>query len=365
MWKQNKWKIIISSLITLLPMLFGIIFWKQLPEQMATHWGIDGTADGARSTAFAVFALPLILLGVNWLCLFFTSFDKKNQEQNPKIFRIIFWVIPVISLFTNAFVYATAFGKEPDVFLITPILFGLTFILIGNYLPKCTQNFTIGIKVKWTLENEENWNATHRFGGRAWVLGGLLILFTAFLPKAVMLITTFILLFVTAIVPMLYSYLFYRRQVKAGNYTKNNVMSKSMGKVGKIVSLIGLPLILIVVAVIMFFGDVTLSYGESSFTVEASFYSHLTVDYDSVDFIEYREDFDKGSRSLGVGSARLMAGTFDNKEFGTYTLYSYTKCDAVVIVRVGDKILAISGTNEASTKEIYETLLKKCSGGSK
>ena len=48
MWKQNKRKIIISSLITLLPMVFGLIFWKELPEQMATHWGIDGTADGRR-----------------------------------------------------------------------------------------------------------------------------------------------------------------------------------------------------------------------------------------------------------------------------------------------------------------------------
>ena len=34
MWKQNKWKIIISSIITLLPMLFGIIVWNKLPAQI-------------------------------------------------------------------------------------------------------------------------------------------------------------------------------------------------------------------------------------------------------------------------------------------------------------------------------------------
>ena len=365
MWKQNKRKIIISSLITLLPMVFGLIFWKELPEQMATHWGIDGTADGQSSAAFAVFGLPLILLASNWFCLFFTSFDKKNQEQNPKAFGIIFWIIPIISLFSNGVIYATAFGKQLNIFLLTPILFGLMFIFIGNYLPKCKQNYTLGIKVKWTLENEENWNATHRFGGKAWVLGGLLILFTVFLPNNVMLIAMFVLLFATALIPMLYSYLLYRKQLKAGTYTKSTTVPKSMEKTGKIVTLIVLPLILISVVVLMFVGSITLKYDESSFTVKATFYNSLTVDYDSVDSIEYRENFDKGSRLFGFGSAKLLAGTFNNDEFGNYTLYSYTTCDSVVIVTVEEKILVISGTDNQNTKEIYDTLLSKCPGGVK
>ena len=37
MIKNNKMKLIISSVITLLPMLFGIIMWEKLPEKMATH----------------------------------------------------------------------------------------------------------------------------------------------------------------------------------------------------------------------------------------------------------------------------------------------------------------------------------------
>lgn len=363
MWKQNKWKIIISSLITLLPMVFGIIFWNELPEQMTTHWGIDGAADGQSSAAFAVFGLPLILLVINWLCIFFTSLDKKNAEQNPKVFGIIFWIIPVISLLTNGLIYATAFGKQLNVALLMPALFGLLLIFIGNYLPKCKQNYTMGIKIKWTLENEENWNATHRFGGKAWVLGGLLILFTALLPEDAMMIATLILLFISVFVPVFYSYFYYRKQLEAGIYIKNNVMPKNMDKTGKLVTTIALPIILIFVAIMMFTGSIKLSYKETSFTVKASFWNALTVEYDAVDSIEYREHFDKGTRTNGIGSAKLMAGLFKNDEFGNYTLYSYTNCDSVVIVKVGTKVVAISGTDDASTKEIYETLLQKCSGG--
>ena len=43
------------------------------------------------------------------------------------------------------------------------------FMVIGNYLPKVKQNNTIGIRVVWTLQDEENWNATHRFSGKIWV----------------------------------------------------------------------------------------------------------------------------------------------------------------------------------------------------
>ena len=43
------------------------------------------------------------------------------------------------------------------------------FLLLGNYLPKIKQNNTLGIKISWTLTNEENWNKTHRFAETIWI----------------------------------------------------------------------------------------------------------------------------------------------------------------------------------------------------
>ena len=62
--------------------------------------------------------------------------------------------------------YRAAFGKEFDLAFFMPAMLGVMFIFIGNYLPKVKQNRTLGIKISWALNNEENWNKTHRFGGK-------------------------------------------------------------------------------------------------------------------------------------------------------------------------------------------------------
>ncbi len=46
MIKKNRGALILSSILILLPSLLGLIFWNKLPEQMTTHWGFDGSADG-------------------------------------------------------------------------------------------------------------------------------------------------------------------------------------------------------------------------------------------------------------------------------------------------------------------------------
>jgi uncharacterized membrane protein len=85
------------------------------------------------------------------------------------------------------------------------ILMGILFIVIGNYMPKTRQNYTIGIKVPWALDNEENWNRTHRLAGYLWVAGGiaLVILALAGLTNPVLMIG--VVLFFT-LVPTFYSW---------------------------------------------------------------------------------------------------------------------------------------------------------------
>ena len=82
--KTNWKRILISCLMTVSPVLVGIFLWDRLPDMVITHWGADGVADGTSSKAFAVFFLPLILLGLNLLCLVATAFDKKNQNKNAR-----------------------------------------------------------------------------------------------------------------------------------------------------------------------------------------------------------------------------------------------------------------------------------------
>ena len=208
MIKKNLKALIITSCVIVLPVLAGLALWTRLPQQLPTHWNAAGERDGWSSKAFAVFALPLILLAAQWLCVLATLADPKKHNHGGKILLVVFWIIPVLSVVVNGSIYATALGAGIAMEVITPLLVGLTFVIIGNYLPKCKQNYTVGIKLPWTLQSEENWNRTHRMAGRLWVIGGIVILLCGFLG-GVWLILPVTLIMVVA--PMIYSYVLYRK----------------------------------------------------------------------------------------------------------------------------------------------------------
>ena len=210
MIKKNLKVLLITSVIILLPVLAGVILWNQLPEQMPTHWNASGEVDGWSNKYFAVFGLPLILLAAQWLCTLGTAADPKKANHSDKVFHLVLWIIPVLSVVLHAIAYAVALGKEVRVAMVMPLVIGVIFAIIGNYLPKCKQNYTIGIKIPWTLNSEKNWNKTHRFAGRLWLICGIAIMLTGFLGGFWIFLGVVLLM---VLAPFAYSYMLHRKGV--------------------------------------------------------------------------------------------------------------------------------------------------------
>ena len=208
MIKKNKGTLILGSIVILIPMLIGLLLWDQLPEQIPSHWGINGEVDGWSSKPFAVFGLPWILVAAQWLCLLGTAADPKKKNHPEKIIHLVLWIIPVLSVVMHTFVYLTALGYGVRMEVVMPIFIGLIFTIIGNYMPKCKQNYTIGIKIPWTLNNEENWNKTHRFAGWIWTICGIAIMLTGFLGSFWIFLPIALLM---VIAPCVYSYILHRK----------------------------------------------------------------------------------------------------------------------------------------------------------
>ena len=205
MLKANRKTLIITSIVTILPMLIGILCWNRLPDVMATHFGINNEANGFSSKAIAVFGIPVFLLAVLWLGAFVTSHDPKRQNISQKMFSLVLWIAPAISLAAAATMYPINLGYELDITFFSGLLLGLMFIIIGNYLPKARQNYTIGIKIPWTLANEENWNRTHRLAGYLWMVCGILMVLISVmrLGQAQWLVG---IILIMVLVPCIYSY---------------------------------------------------------------------------------------------------------------------------------------------------------------
>ncbi len=209
MIKQNKYKMIISAIITLLPMIFGFIVWDRLPENIATSFGWNGEITGYSSKMFAVVGLPVMLTFVNLICIIATNADPRRKNISSKMFSVVISIVPVCSLLCGICIYANALGYKVSVESIMPVFMGILFFVLGFILPKCKQNYTIGIKLPWTLHDEENWNKTHKLAGKLWVYGGIVMTVVGLFNLTFIFMT---IIFALVIIPTGYSYWLYRKQ---------------------------------------------------------------------------------------------------------------------------------------------------------
>lgn len=325
---------VLTSLVILLPTLVGALCWREFV------W------------------FPLGLLATHWLVIFFILRDHANAAQSPRILRLIFWLLPVTALIGGAVLALLRSGFDAYALIVTILYlsFGLMFLVLGNILPKVRQNNTIGIKIKWTLENEQNWNATHRFSGRLWVIGGILCMACALYPESDVALGIFTVdVLVLAFLPMIYSYRYYRRQLADGDIAPSPVSRKGAAAV-----------VLFTVAICafigwsLFSGSMSAHFGADAVSIETRQWKDLTIPYTDIDDIVYYDhDPSKnvdGVRVNGFGNLRFSMGTFENTLYGRYTRYTHASCDACIVMDAGGETVVINGADEEATKAIYETL---------
>ena len=215
MIKKNRILVLITCIVTLAPILIGIMCWNRLPDTIATHFSLDGTPNGWSSKTFTVLGIPSIIFGAHLLCAFCTSLDPKYKNISPKMYRLILLICPICSLVCCAGIYSYTLNLPMTDWLnsagFVNLLLGIIFFLVGNYMPKCHQNYTVGIKLPWTLADEENWNQTHRFAGRLYALSGILCIINIFLQSEWIFIPIII---SNIILPVIYSLAIYLKKNK-------------------------------------------------------------------------------------------------------------------------------------------------------
>lgn len=207
--KENKSKVIITSIVTVFPMFIGFLLWNRLPEKVATHFS-GGVADGWSTKLSAVVFLPVVLLVIHLFCLGVTLNDPKKRNIGNMMMSVIFWIVPVLSLVSNLSIYGYALGMDLNIDMIVGILVGAMFLLLGNYMSKSHQNYTVGIKLPWTLNSEENWNRTHRLAGKLWIFAGILFIGNIFFQNWQI---PFVVTIAVVIIPMIYSFLLYKKGI--------------------------------------------------------------------------------------------------------------------------------------------------------
>ena len=136
--------------------------------------------------------------------------DRYTQFMKPyKILQNLIIAFLVIIYFVTGFY---ALGYEMNVSILIPVMIGGLFVIIGNYMSKLKSNWFVGIRTPWTLSSENVWNKTHRLGARVFIVGGIILGITAYVPNPVNIYLFVINLIFIVFTPVVYSYLEHKKE---------------------------------------------------------------------------------------------------------------------------------------------------------
>lgn len=179
-----------AILVSLLCFLFSIWVAPTLPGKIATHWGIDGKANGFSDSGSLVWlgALPLIIVVLFYaLPRFDPLWDKYGAKAREKywlltlVFALFFFAVVLLTIAANL-------GYLFDMGVPISILLGILFISLGYYFEDCKPSWFVGIRTPWALSSEDNWSRTHKLGAKLfYALGVALIVCAIVLPTALLL----------------------------------------------------------------------------------------------------------------------------------------------------------------------------------
>ncbi|MDR7244578.1 SdpI family protein [Priestia megaterium] len=201
--------------ITLLTLVAWLIALPHLPATMPIHWGANGEANGFATKINAMILTVGIMVLIYFVIAFVPRIDprKENYKYFSKTYNILLNAVLLLFFFVNMSTILQGLGYNVPMSYIAPIMAGIIFIIIGNYLQRVRSNYFMGIRTPWTLSNETVWKKTHRLSGKLFFIGGLLILISAFLPDGYKSVIMWGSIVLCVAIPYLYSYLAYKKEM--------------------------------------------------------------------------------------------------------------------------------------------------------
>lgn len=214
---KNKISIylVIRVLLVLGMFLIGAYLYPMLPDLFPTHWNIEGQVDGQMHKSVGLWLIPGMCLAFLVLFPMLSKLDPKNKNY-PK-FKDSWEALQTVFIVYFGYIFAASvyFSMNPEQTSLmgNHVVFGIgaLFVVIGNFMGKIRQNYFIGVKTPWALNDEEVWQKTQRVGGWTFVLGGIVFMFEGLIWVQILPVFAVVLTCIIFI-PIVYSYLIAQRR---------------------------------------------------------------------------------------------------------------------------------------------------------
>lgn len=345
----------ISLLVIAVPAIGACIAALMQPDHAYMYWSMA--------------AICLLSLGMQVL-MHTLTIRQTVPIGSEKAEILTIWLIPAITWFAAAEIAFAIEGKLQPLPL-TLLFVGLILAACGNYLPKASPNTVFGARMKYALENRQNWQITQRAAGYSFVGCGLAIMLLALAGTPEnenwIMFAVLALVLLSALIPAWVSWNNYRKQKKAGTWQKNLDLAPAgslFGWSGRKTGAVSILLTVLIaggITLMCMSAGFSVRFEQDALAIDARMVSSQTIPYDSVESVTWIEDPDYGSRTFGYGGLKKIMGRFSSPEFGDYTLYGWKSQPAVEIVHDGT-VTVISMEDSAQTKEFYERLKNRTAG---
>lgn len=207
-------------LAILAPGAYLISSWNHLPDKVPMHFDFQGNPDRYGNKTQLMTLVIILTLMAAAMYLFFPLIykidPKKSAPENKARLKKLGFAITLFLSFISFFIINSS--RSGSISLNANLLvaaMGAFWCILGNYMFNLKPNYFAGIRLPWTLHDEENWKETHRLAGKLWFGGGIIIFLLAFLlpSKVVLAVFTCITMIIT-LIPMIYSYRLFRQKKK-------------------------------------------------------------------------------------------------------------------------------------------------------
>lgn len=173
--KKINWKsLVITCLVTVIPMLIGIVFYNQLPERIPVHFNIYNQPDNYASKGLALFGIPGTLLAIQIILCLLMDLKRKENEEISKVESVMRWWIPILSVMVGVLLVEYPLKIRLDIRMYICAILGVLFIVTGRYFPEMNYESANG-KFRPYPRSEENYKKLTKLLDYTFTIFGIMI----------------------------------------------------------------------------------------------------------------------------------------------------------------------------------------------
>ncbi len=165
----------------------GFTVYQELPDRVPTHWGVSGGTDGWSDRVSFVWWFPGFILFIYLVLTFIPLIDPRrdNIMAAAREYFILRTAFVIFLCVLYIAILSVALGFAVNIKTIIMLGAAALFFIIGSLLPAFKRNYTVGIRLPWTLESDEVWDTVHRIGKTVFRALAALVAILAFLPDRI------------------------------------------------------------------------------------------------------------------------------------------------------------------------------------